>query len=301
MTTSTQESNSPRLQRPRVTARDRLTFTLFLSLMLNAIVILGITFDLEDLQESYSAPTLDVILTERDNSDTPEEADYLGLHDQSGGGTTQDKTRPSNQDNALPMPVDGHDAALSPESVSDTQPSPKPDERLTSYRSEIQLQRQAEEQPESADKPSSAQLIASGEEIARLEAEIAQAMELYSKRERVHRISASTKSFRDAAYYDAWQRKIERIGNMYYPEEAKRRNLSGSLIMEVIINLDGSVRDIIVLRSSGRKLLDDAALAIVRRAAPFAPLPAEMRKDTDVLSITRTWRFTAGNQFGAGN
>ncbi len=297
---NTTATTQPTHERPRVTARDRLTFTLFLSIMFNAIVILGITFDFEDLTNSTTAPTLDVILVERENNDVPDEADYLGLHDQSGSGTTQDKARPSNQDNALPMPVDGKDAALSMDSATDSRPTPKPDERLTSYQADLKLQRQAEAQPEAAERPSSAQLIASGQEIARLEAEIAQSMELYSKRERVHRISASTKSFRDAAYYDTWQRKIEGIGNMYYPEEAKRRNLSGSLILEVLINHDGSVRDIILLRSSGRKLLDDAAIGIVRRAAPFSPLPAEMREDTDVLSITRTWRFTSGNEFGGG-
>ena len=81
------------------------------------------------------------------------------------------------------------------------------------------------------------------------------------------------------------------IGNLNYPEEARRRNISGSLRLDVAINADGSVNDISVIRSSGHKLLDDAAIRIVRLAAPFGQMPLEMRKETDILHIIRTWQF----------
>ncbi len=97
-------------------------------------------------------------------------------------------------------------------------------------------------------------------------------------------------------YLDAWQRKVEKIGNLNYPTRARQLNLSGSLSMKVAIRYDGSVVEISILESSGNKILDDAALKIVRLAAPFSPLPAEIRKTTDVLEIIRTWQFLPGNR-----
>jgi protein TonB len=88
---------------------------------------------------------------------------------------------------------------------------------------------------------------------------------------------------------------VEKIGNLNYPEEAKRRKLYGNLLMHVAVRADGSVEKIRIRRSSGHKLLDDAAVRIVRMAAPFAPFPPEIREEVDVLDITRTWQFLDGN------
>ena len=148
--------------------------------------------------------------------------------------------------------------------------------------------------------PSAAQLMMRSKEIAKLSADLSDSLEAYSHRPRQRYISARSQAYRDAAYLEAWRSKIERIGNLNYPEEAKRQNLSGSLILDVAINADGSVHRIELRRSSGYKLLDDAAIRIVRLAAPFAPLSAEMRKDTDILHITRTWQFLNDNSFASG-
>ncbi|MEW8292588.1 MAG: energy transducer TonB, partial [Candidatus Thiodiazotropha endolucinida] len=94
-----------------------------------------------------------------------------------------------------------------------------------------------------------------------------------------------------AAYLDAWRRKVERIGNLNYPDQAKRSRLYGNLVLHVAVKADGSVEQIKVLHSSGHKILDDAAVRIVRLAAPFSPFPNEIRKETDILDITRTWQF----------
>jgi len=96
---------------------------------------------------------------------------------------------------------------------------------------------------------------------------------------------------------EAWRSKVERIGNLNYPDEARKRKLSGSLILDVALNPDGSVNDVVVRRSSGQKILDDAAIRIVHLAAPFAPFPADIRKDTDILHITRTWQFLNNKGF----
>jgi protein TonB len=132
-------------------------------------------------------------------------------------------------------------------------------------------------------------------EIASLSAEIRQRQAAYSGRERHKHISANTREYKYASYMDAWRAKVERIGKLNYPEEARRRKLSGSLLLDVAINVDGSVQSISLRRSSGIKVLDDAAMRIVRLAAPFAPLPENIRKDTDVLHIIRTWIFKSGD------
>ena len=90
---------------------------------------------------------------------------------------------------------------------------------------------------------------------------------------------------------EAWRAKVERVGNLNYPDDARKNNLSGSLILDVSLNADGSVNQITVRRSSGSKILDDAAIHIVELSSPFAPFPDQIRKETDILHITRTWQF----------
>ncbi len=107
-------------------------------------------------------------------------------------------------------------------------------------------------------------------------------------------VNANTHEYQYAAYLEAWRRKIERIGNMNYPSDAERRSLQGRLVLEVVLNAEGGIHDILLLRTSGYKLLDDAAVRIVQRSAPFAPFPPDIRKETDLLHITRTWQFRVG-------
>jgi protein TonB len=96
---------------------------------------------------------------------------------------------------------------------------------------------------------------------------------------------------------EAWRAKVERVGNLNYPDDARKRQLSGSLILDVALNPDGSVNQITVRQSSGHKILDDAADRIVRLAAPFAPFPDDIRAETDILHITRTWQFLHNRGF----
>ena len=282
----------------KVSASDRLIFTLFLSIALNAILILGVGFDFPDLLNSESPlPTLEVILVEKNDSKAPEEADFLAQADQTGMGNTREKKTPRTMEAAqdLPVPFDGNSDILRPEQTSEQVPAAQA-EVLTQRESATQIYSLENPDKQQAEETTSAELIRKGQEIARLTAEIKQSFEIYSKQEKHRYISSSTKSFRDAAYLDAWRRKIERVGNLNYPDEAKRRGLSGSLIMDVAINANGTIRQVTILRPSGHKILDDAATRIVRLAAPYAPLPPEMLEDTDVLHITRTWLFTSGNE-----
>jgi protein TonB len=147
--------------------------------------------------------------------------------------------------------------------------------------------------------PTPAEMISRSMNIASLEAEIGNSLQAYAKLPRNKIVTARTKEYAYASYMDAWRRKVERVGNLNFPAEAKRRNLNGDLILDVIVNIDGTIANIEVLRSSGHKILDDAAMRIVHLAAPYAPFTDEMKKETDVLHIIRTWRFRQGETLEA--
>ena len=141
--------------------------------------------------------------------------------------------------------------------------------------------------------PDAAELLQRSLDIARLKAQIAEDHEAYQKRPKRRFVGARTTEYRFARYVEDWRLKVERIGNMNYPEEAKRQKLYGNLQLTVGIRADGSLESIGINRSSGIKVLDDAAIRIVRLAGKngFAPFPPDISRDTDILHITRTWAF----------
>jgi protein TonB len=223
---------------------------------------------------------------------------------------------------ALPPPRPAAPASTVPTqpaeavAVPASSPAPATPDKLTARTAETktrQSRRQSAKQPgnpgllrmretrpdQPANRVTAAQLLASrGEEIARLTAELDRKSAAYANRPRRKAISASTTEYRYAAYLDAWRRKVERIGNLNYPDEARRKRLYGNLVLHVAVRSDGSIERIRLLHSSGHKLLDDAAIRIVRLAAPFAPFPPDVLEETDVLDITRTWQFLSENRLG---
>jgi protein TonB len=138
---------------------------------------------------------------------------------------------------------------------------------------------------------SGADLVSSAMAIARLEAQIDRQTNEYNQRPRKKFIGNRVEEYRFAQYVEDWRQKIERIGNLNYPDAAKGR-LYGSLVLTVIIRANGDLERVEVSRSSGKSLLDDAARRIVQMASPYAAFPESIRRDTDVLEITRTWTFT---------
>jgi protein TonB len=139
-------------------------------------------------------------------------------------------------------------------------------------------------------------LIEKSLEIERLEAQIRRDFQAYQERPRRKFIGARTQEYRFAHYVDNWRLKIERIGTLNYPEEAKARKIYGSLRLTVGIKADGEVDSVEINTSSGSRILDQAAIRIVRLAAPFDRFPDNVRSDTDILHITRTWTFTRADQ-----
>ncbi len=138
-------------------------------------------------------------------------------------------------------------------------------------------------------------------EMTSLAARIEERSQAYASRTRRKAISTATREYLYANYMEAWRRKVERIGNLNYPREARELGLFGSLILHVAVRADGSLEGIRVVRSSGHKVLDQAAVRIVELAAPFAPFPPNIKQETDVLDITRTWQFQRNHELSWGN
>ena len=109
---------------------------------------------------------------------------------------------------------------------------------------------------------------------------------------RRHTVSAETKDPIYAEYVEEWRRKVEIIGNLYYPQDLALKNISGDLLLDAAIDREGKIKGIKILRTSGNPALDNAAINIVKLASPFSPLPNKITEETDILHITRTWKFS---------
>lgn len=288
-----------------VTARDRLILTLVLAAALHAIVILGMGFTPLDPDTSEEAPlpTMDITLVHSKDQTAPDEAEKLAQHAQRGGGDEQQDATPGSPTfNPLPVPKDGQEPITEPETAPPEEPRPRVGpELMTQADSETRINQDEvrQEVPEERE-VTAAELMESSREYASLDAEIRRQREASAENPRERRISANTREYKYAAYMDAWRARVERVGNIHYPEEARRRGLSGRLVLNVAVRADGSVRDIQVLRSSGDRILDEAAIHIVELAAPFQPFPEDVREDYDVLNITRTWVFNTDDRLNTG-
>jgi protein TonB len=133
-------------------------------------------------------------------------------------------------------------------------------------------------------------------EVMRLEAQIARDMDAYQKLPKRRQVGVRAEEYRFARYVEDWRQKVERVGNLNYPEAARQLKLYGNLILTVSIRADGSVEKVVIERSSGHRVLDAAAARIVEMAAPYSAFPSEIRRDTEILDITRTWTFARGDE-----
>ncbi|MGH1460851.1 MAG: TonB family protein [Neptuniibacter sp.] len=302
---------------PAVSAIDRFGFTLFFATALHAITIIGITFVPED--KTPPQKTIEVTLAQFKDKEAPKQADFIAQSNQLGSGSSSEKLLPvANQKASFQdKKINKQSAHVNPLSTPSLTPEPpKPEVKQSEPAKESAVpESQTKKQvittqavkpdkvavkttkpvaQEAATPPPgvSTSLLARSLEMASLQAELDSHRELMAKKPRVKRLtSASTKKREDALYLDNWRKKIEYVGNLNYPEEARKKKMYGSLRLLVSIRPDGSVKGIEILESSGKKILDDAAVRIVRLAAPFQPFPVEMKKSTDLLEIIRTWKF----------
>ena len=286
-------------------ARHRLlAVALLLSVAVHAAMLAVKFVDPPRPDSAQKVQALEVVLVNARTRQAPRKADALAQSALDGGGNTDAPRRAQS-----PLPASRRGVEV---------PDPVADVQARAERAEAEIQRlltqsrakgavETREAPsardpagaQSAPAPSgsAAELAARSLEMARLQAQITQSWDAFQQRPRRQFVGARTQEYRFARYVEDWRAKIERVGNLNYPDEARRQRVYGSLLLTVSIRRDGTVDAIELNRSSGFRVLDQAAIRIVELAAPFAPFPPDIARDTDVLSITRTWSFTSGDQF----
>jgi len=270
-----------------VTSADRLVSTLFLAGIVHALVILGITFDLP--KPGQASKSLEIVLVRQSSDRVPDKADFLAQANSLGSGESLEKKKIEERGRPQQIARNSGQQAIEMEKQS-SQSSQK--KVLVQQKSTKKISTADKEKKEDKPRKISAESLAM--QISELSKELNMAEQNYAKRPRIKFInSMSAKSYIFAQYEAEWQRKIERIGNLNYPDEARRKRLAGRLLLVVLINSDGSLEKVELRSSSGHKILDDAAIRIVQLAAPFAVFPAEISKEYDQLAITRTWRFAS--------
>lgn len=279
---------------PPASEDGRLSATLVLSLLVHGVMLLGVGFALE--RAAPVVPTLDVILTQTRSPLTQAQADFLAQASNQGGGEHEKTTRPrDNQTGPAPQDVPG--VAPRPLRAQSPRPQPEPVARVVSSpRGERQVDPARDTpEPDTLPLPPGDEKVERDMAMARLAAEIHLRSERYAKRPKRKFVSASTQEYAWAGYLREWVDRVERIGNLNYPDEARRRRLGGQVVISVAIRRDGSVERADIVRSSGTPLLDSSALRIARLAEPYPPLP-KTDENPDVLHVTRTWNFLPGGQ-----
>ena len=279
---------------PKLGEPERLSATLVLSVLLHAMLILGLGFAVEDAAPVM--PTLDVILTQTRTTLTPKQADFLAQADNQGGGEHDKSSRPTApQAGPLPQPEDG--LAPRPLRAQTPAPSPPPEDRVIASINarETMPSPQIRQEVAANPLPRGTEKIERDIEMARLAAEIQLRSQQYAKRPKRKFVSASTREYAWAQYLRGWVDRVERVGNLNYPDEARRRRIGGLVVISVAVRRDGSVESTRIIQSSHVPMLDNAALRIVKLSAPFAPLP-KTQDDPDILHVTRTWQFLPGGE-----
>lgn len=275
---------------------DILSITLFIAAAVHALVILGIQFE-PFLDNMHTPPAIEVLLVQESNSEEPiEDAAYLAQSNQDGGGETDENTRPSSPFTSA-LDVDATGLAPTPLVASAPKPTEAASEEvITALNSETETAvEDSTETVDKAEQPESPFLIEQNVDIAKLAAEIDRQQQEFAKRPKKKFLNARTRESASAEYMYKWVESVERVGNLNYPDDARRQKLSGELILIVGIHKNGELESITVDESSGHALLDDSAVRIVQMAAPFEPMTGKLAEETDILYIVRTWEFTADN------
>jgi len=242
---------------------------------------------------------MEVVLVNAKTAESPLNPDALAQVNLAGGGNTDEDRRLKSPLPASARSQTGDEEAALQAKVATLEKQAKT--LLSQLKSDNQLQNTPSPEPATAQPTVDAsQLDAQAREMAQLQARISQQWDEYQKRPKRAFVGANVREYAFARYVEDWVTKVERIGNVNYPEAARRQGIYGSLRLTVSIYSDGRIESVDIDRSSGSKILDTAAIKIVQLAAPYAPFPDEMRKKADILSITRTWTFTRSDQLVGG-
>ncbi|MEZ5453232.1 MAG: TonB family protein [Thiothrix sp.] len=280
---------------PMNLADEPLAKTFPVAALLHLLLIFGIGFMPQTDPSRYLAPVLDITLVQTHAEEAPDVVDFIAQANQQASGSSDEKNRPQSPlASLLPIETSGESPVQSEAASPDTPLKLNPQVLTTKGETFKHVDKTPEQQDEE-DVPVAEERTDATEEIAQLLAEMDEDEARYARRPRIHFIDAvSAKSAVEAEYIDAWVKKIERIGNINFPEEAIARNLSGKLILNTTLDHSGHVVDAQISLSSGYGVLDKAALRIVKLAGPYPALPEEIRRKWDQLNITRTWIFHSG-------
>ncbi len=275
-----------------------LTLALGASILLHAVA-LSIHFKLpEIIRDKYASLPLEVVLVNSKTKASAVNPDVLAQANLDGGGNTDEDRRAKTSLPVLKEADPGADAKRAARRVQELEA------QQTRMMHQLQSAKSVDttEQQRATPAADTPQPQASGQDlatralaIARLEAQISRQTEEYNKRPRKEFVGSRAREYRFAQYVEDWRLKVERIGNLNYPDSARGR-VYGSLVLSVTIKADGNLESVEVQRSSGHQILDRAAERIVKMASPYAGFPANIRRDTDVLVITRTWTFAPGDK-----
>ena len=277
----------------------RLDVAIFISIIFHAVVLFGVTFKLPTPKIENAITPLEVVLVNSKSISKPYKADTLAQANLDGGGNTDDNRRAKTPFPLSPKHKQSIDVTKAKQKTKQLEQEAKKLMTAVNSKQSIHQSNSRLEKSEQAKKiPDAFDLIQRSREIIRLEAQIAKDYEAYQKRPKRKFIGARTKEYRFARYVEDWRVKVERIGNLNYPEAVKRDKLYGHLQLTVGIMADGNLESIEINRSSGKKILDEAAINIVKLAGQngFAPFPPDISRDTDILHITRTWVFTRSDE-----
>ena len=267
---------------------------MFFSFALHAFLMFGLILVMPEPPSAANfIEPLQVVLVNSKSKSRPVQADALAQHNLDGGGNTAEERRAKS-----PLPTIRDDLKFTPEQrtkrVAELEAETK--QMLTQIKSNYSMEQQELKKQKNNKADNGDELVQKALEMARLEAQINKNWDDYQKLPRRKFIGARTQEYRFAQYIEDWRIKVERIGNLNYPEQARRQQIFGKLQLSVSIRKDGSVESVEVSKSSGQPILDAAAMRIVKLAAPYSPLPPSITKDVDILTITRTWSFTPSDR-----
>ncbi|MRR50873.1 MAG: energy transducer TonB [Rhodocyclaceae bacterium] len=271
-----------------------LVIALGVSLLIHGL-LLTVHFTFPGALDKAKEQALEVILVNSKSARKPSSAQAKAQANLDGGGNTDEDRRVSTPLPVSPQTKEGDDLVSAQKRVTELEAHQQ------QMMSQLKSQKSVSTDPKRNDPTTPApnvsglDLANSALAIARLEGQIAQRTEEYNKRPRKKNIGARTEEYRFAQYVEDWRQKVERVGNLNYPEAAKGKAY-GNLVLSVTIKADGSIQQILIDRSSGHKVLDDAARRIVQMASPYSPFTPDIARDTDIIEITRTWTFTSGDR-----
>ena len=274
-----------------ISDHDRFGMTFLLAAIFHGMLILGITFTFSPDADSETAPALDIILLQTYTPSEVDEASFLAQVSQQGGGDSKENTRPRDLFSA---PTLAEKSGLAMQNQQRQQLQQQQNKQLAllhqSDASYLIQQSDPRNTTENRNHAEQTQLNET-QQTARLAAEISDRIEVQAQSGKVKFLNSSTREFAPAKYMRDWIDRVERVGNLNYPDQARREKLNGTLILDVVINADGQLLKTDLRQSSGHQVLDDAAKRIVRLAAPYSAFPEKLREQADVIHITRSWEF----------